>query len=240
MQDVKDVTYKPRKPAVLSAVRWAASISPPVICDPNSLQWIAGIAQPITTVMALIAVAFAARSARAASRSAAIADRGLQAQTRPLLSDMPREHYTDQEREVVLPGGRSRQVALSGAILVDDDEGWLSMPVRNAGRGMAQIERVDVDLAGASERPVKRAAGPSRRHVQPDGEIRLHVEPGRASLEFETFRGALAQGAGIILQVVYTDFAGQQRHTTFFHLERRAGAPWRAIDVWTIAGEPDT
>lgn len=128
---------------------------------------------------------------------------------------------------------------MSGEILADDEEGWLSMPVRNTGRGMAQIERVDVDLAGARERPVKRAAGPSRRHVQPGDEIRLHVEPGRASLEFETFRAALAEGAGIILQVVHTDFAGQQRQTTFFHLERWAGAPWRASDVWTIAGEPE-
>lgn len=198
-----------------------------VTCDPNTLQWIAVIGPTIATIAAVVGVVFAARSARVAAL-------GLEAQTRPLLTDVSPEPFTGQVSEIVSPGARSSRGAMSGEILADHEEGWLDMPVRNTGRGMAQIERVDVELAGARKRPVKRAAGPSRRHVQPGGDIRLHVELGRASLEYETFRRALTEGAGIIVQAVYTDFAGQQRQTSFFELERSGGAPWRVTDVWTI------
>lgn len=201
-------------------------------CEPNTLQWVAGVAQPLAALGTLAAVVFAARSASAASRSAAVAQQNLEAQTRPLLTPVPRGVY-EHEQEVQLPGGQSCMVQMSGEILENHEEAWLSVPVRNAGTGEAVIHDVRLEIAAVAGHRTLPGAESSRR-VQPGEEIRVLIAVGRHDTAYERFGDQLAEGAGLIFYVVYSDYAGRQRQRTAFVLERAGGRPWQIRDSWTL------
>src|SRR4051812_7880166 len=121
-------------------------------CDPNTLQWIAGVGQPIATAGAVIAVAFAARSARAANRSAGAAEQQVALQTKPLLTDVPLEPYLGPERSYRRPTGIWSKSAWRGEIPANVEELWISVPVRNVGRGLARLTDIELRLPTAARR----------------------------------------------------------------------------------------
>lgn len=203
-------------------------------CDPTTLQTIGDYAQLGVALVALAALVFAARSSAASRRSAAVAERTLAAQTRPLLTDVERQFYTDGlEHELLLPGGEARKTPMHGEIMAHEDEGWISLPIVNAGRGEAYIETVALDIAGVGGMTELGSAA-QRRHVQPGAEVRLDLAPGRVSLAWPAFKEAIDDGAGIIVRVGYLSIATDRVYDSFFELRRRGGGPWRVADSWVV------
>lgn len=188
--------------------------------------------QLVTAAVAVVALLVTARASKIAARSVGIAERALESQTRPLLTDVDRQRIEGPPREVVLPDGSARDTSWEGEIFADADEGWLSLPVRNAGRGEAIVEAIKVELPIAE---FELSAGyASRRHVQPGEETRIYVGPGRVNLAFGRLQQAIADGAGIIVHLTYSSPVTRSRQTTAFELERIPGAPWRAARMWEV------
>ncbi|HEV3002090.1 MAG TPA: hypothetical protein VGW75_15210 [Solirubrobacteraceae bacterium] len=185
------------------------------------METIGALTQPVAAVAALLAVVFAARSSRAAQRT-------LVAPTRPLLTDVPRARGQPRQ-EVDLPDG-SREVG-QGEIVEHAGDAWLSVPVRNVGRGMAIVDACRAEILTAD---VELSSGSvARPQVEPDAETRLPVWVGRASEHFPTLREAIARGAGIVARLAYTDIAGDQRQVLSMQLARRSAGPWYVEHRWT-------
>ncbi|HET6494684.1 MAG TPA: hypothetical protein VFH61_04860, partial [Thermoleophilia bacterium] len=173
----------------------------------------------ISIVGALVAVAavlVALRSARAAERSATVAS----AQLHPLLVDVPYEYYTDYEHEVPLPTGEIRKSAMRGEIMANFSEGWLTVPVRNVGRGPAVIEEVEVRLFAPDDTiaaPVPEAMTTSV--VAPGEETWIGIRVDASQNEHFTRAGH--QQGGISLVVVYADYLRGRRERATFDLGSR-------------------
>jgi hypothetical protein len=99
-------------------------------------------------VFAAVAGVIAALSAWFAKRSADTAERALEAQTRPLLTDVPHGSPLAQPKSFLIPGDREHRTTVSGEILVEGDEAWVSVPLRNVGNGVAKIETIELHGGG--------------------------------------------------------------------------------------------
>lgn len=115
--------------------------------DASTAETITAIGTAGAAVGTVGALWFAAWAAKSASASARIANRSLQAEARPLLLDVPYEHYTDFEHEFPWPGEGMRKTPMRGQISVDPTYGTFVFPVRNVGRGAALVESVSITLA---------------------------------------------------------------------------------------------
>jgi hypothetical protein len=137
---------------------------------------------------------------------------------------------------VRLPSGELQPVASHGEIIARADEALLFMPVRNAGRGEAVIESVELEIAASpGALHVVRGAA-SRRVIGPDGEIWLALWVGREAPAFEAYRDAISGGAGIIAHVGYSSVATGRRYASHFQLVRPVGTPWYTEHFWTTDG----
>jgi hypothetical protein len=201
--------------------------NPGVECGTNTLRDVGDFAALLAAVGAFIAVYFASRSAAAATRSA-------DAQTRPLLSDVPREHYLDQEREMILPGGEISRTAISGDIRADHEQGWISLPIRNTGKGLALIRAVRFTIPGIGS---PRDAGPGaarRSQVQPGEEVRVTVWLSAVDEDRPKLAEAIATMEPIVVEIEYTDLAGRQVQSSHLQLGPLPGdTAWRVTDLWT-------
>ena len=198
-------------------------------CAPSPLQQVGDIAAVLAALGAFVAVYFASRSAAAAIHTA-------DAQTQPLLSDVPREHYLDQEREIILPGREISRTAISGDIRADHQKGWISLPIRNTGKDLARIARIEVDITGAGA-PRQLTGAAARTQVQPGEEIRITVALSPVDDAREIFVQAIATMEPMVVGIEYTDFAERQRQTSYFQLGPLPGdLAWRVTDLWTIEG----
>ncbi|MGO9792153.1 MAG: hypothetical protein ACLP8S_22410 [Solirubrobacteraceae bacterium] len=108
--------------------------------------WITAIATGGAAVGTVGALILAAKTARSASESAKIANESLQSEARPLLLDMPYEHYTDYEHEYPWPEEAMRKTPMRGPILIDPAFGTFSVRVRNVERGASLVESVSLTL----------------------------------------------------------------------------------------------
>jgi hypothetical protein len=183
--------------------------------------------------IAVVAVAMAWRSARAAERSATLAS----AQLHPLLVDVPYERYTDFEHEVALPTGETQKSAIRGEILANFSEGWLTMPVRNVGRGPAIVEAVELHLIRAGMKiPVAVAEAMTTPIVAPEEEARIGVmvvDEGR-----DAFAEAGHRQGGISLTVSYADYLHESRERATFDLGTRSReTAWRVLGVTNAKSE---
>jgi hypothetical protein len=207
------------------ATAWSECVN----SDPSLLQEIGDVASVFLVAGTLAAVYFAFKSAAAATRSA-------DAQTRPLLSAVPREYYLDQEREIILPGREISKTAISGDIRANHEKGWISLPVRNTGKGLALIRRVQVEFpAGGKPREV--TGGSSWRQVQPDEEVRITAALLPIDNAYERFKDTIATMEPVTVGVEYTDFAGRQPQISYFELGPLPGdMAWRVRELWTNEG----
>src|SRR4051794_39188804 len=110
--------------------------------DASTAETITAIGTAFAAVGTVGALGFAAWAARSASVSAKTANEGLQAEARPLLLDVPYEHYTDGEHEYPWPDEGMRKTPMRGQIIVDPTYGTFVLPVRNVGRDAALIESI--------------------------------------------------------------------------------------------------
>jgi hypothetical protein len=118
--------------------------------DATTADWVTAGATGLAAIGTVGALVFAARAAAAAARSARTANDALAAQAKPLLLDVPYEHYTDYEHEYPWPGESMRKTPIRGQIVFDATSGRFVFPVRNVGRGVARIESFSVLLAEAA------------------------------------------------------------------------------------------
>jgi hypothetical protein len=119
--------------------------------DASTGETITAIATAFAAVGTVGALWFAAWAARSASSSAKTANESVQAEARPLLLDVPYEHYTDYEHEFPWPGEEKRKTSMRGQIVVDATDGTFVFPVRNVGRGVALVEHVEISVRGVGE-----------------------------------------------------------------------------------------
>jgi hypothetical protein len=176
----------------------------------TTADWITAVATSCAAVGTVGALGYAAAAAKSASRSATAANESLQAEARPLLLDVPHEHYTDYEHEFPWPGEGMRKTPMRSQILVDTTYGTFVFPVRNVGRGAALIEHFALTLNEVGETyseysgvavPVGEDAWLAAR---PDDHSAVRAALGRV---LSPVHGAMPY----ILSATYTDIAGKQR-----------------------------
>jgi len=138
--------------------------------DASTAETITAVATVFAAVGTVGALGFAAWAARSASTSAQAANEGLQPEARPLLLDVPYEHYTDGEHEYPWPDEGMRITPMRGQIMVDPTYGTFAFPVRNVGRGAALIEHVAISVNGV-DKPYREYSG----IAVPIGERRMAV-----------------------------------------------------------------
>lgn len=133
--------------------------------------------------------------------------------------------------ETKLPGMAARFVDPRGAlVLFGDDKIFLSVPLRNVGRGLAVIDGDDIELAGPLVGALEYRTI-QRRHV-PVGEttrIDLITHALRWQDSDEAVPGRGMFGVAWQLSVPYMDFAGGQRTTASLHIVCRGEhveGPW--------------
>lgn len=174
----------------------------------TTADWITAYATVGAAIGTVGALTFSAWAAKSASDSARTANNALQSEVRPLLLDVPYEHYTDHEHEYPWPGEAMRKTSMRGQIAVDNTYGTFAVPVRNVGRGAARVESVSLTLseAGVTHAEYSGAAIPAGEDAwlagKPVG---------------QEFVDALCSGLSpthgpmpFIFAIVYTDIAGRQ------------------------------
>ncbi len=175
----------------------------------STTDWITAIAAVFAALGTVGALIFTARVARSAAASANAANRGLLAAGRPLLLDVPYEHYTDPECEYSWRG-EIRKAPIRGQILVDATNGTFVFAVRNVGRGPARIDSFSIALAddGADYSEFAGVVVPA------GGDIWLAGDPDANAALVQRLRTVPSPVHGplpYLFTVAYTDVAGKQR-----------------------------
>lgn len=228
----------------------------PSTADP----WVEPALQAASVLATLLLAFLAYRAGRAALRTAEAAEAQTEAQVRPLLLDVPespgspassaRETVRFKDGlEALVPFGRIHAYAGSGT-------GYLSVPLRNVGRGIADLRGVEL-LVGSGG-----LAGSTRRPNVPPGETtRIEfVVPRDTERSYSDFFVIAAeqfysedydQPAGratpevpwdtegiVACQVSYTDLAGRQPTKTRIEVRRAAtDGSWSFHRVQHFVGE---
>jgi hypothetical protein len=191
---------------------------------PNALEWVIGVGQ-------IGAVALAAWAAKSAAGSARSAQLSTEAQERPLLLDVPYEHYTDHSNhEMLLPGNQIRLTGVRGEIFFDPLHGSFAIPVRNVGRGLARIESFALSLTGEPDAAVLFRADVAL----PVGEATYLVgEPQPGSRFHERLAAVpspLHYNGALTLEVTYTDYLNARQQRLEMRMGGRAqGTAWRVL-----------
>lgn len=178
--------------------------------EASTAETITAIATGFAAVGTVGALAFAAWAAKSASMSAKAGIEGLQAQARPLLLDVPYEHYTDYEHEYPWSDEAMRKTPMRGLISVDPTYGTFVFPVRNVGRGAALIEHVAITIDGIDE-PYREFSGVA---VPVGEDAWLTGKPNEGSGVAQALKRQPSPVHGpmpYVLTATYTDIAGKQR-----------------------------
>jgi hypothetical protein len=179
---------------------------------------LADLAQIASAVFAAAAAAAAWIAVRHAERQAQTADAALEAQTQPLLTDIPSRDPAGQREE-----NPSAEIRVGS----NDDIAWASVPVRNVGNGTALVQTV-VFVADGAE-----ADGAASNEVVPKGELArlrliLHRKAGSPSL-------AMAEGWHADRQfsvlVGYADASGRPRGALRLDVQNRNVSDRRWADA---------
>jgi hypothetical protein len=148
----------------------------------------------------------------------------LNAQIRPVLIDIPPpiddlEHYHD---DILYPGRTKSNVHRHGVEArfdVNSGDAMISVPMRNAGAGLAMIRAVSLEVGESAPtppvtmQPANVPAGESTR-------INFLAVPDHPA--FQTIEQALER-ANFSVVVAYSDLAGQQLTLSRFSVDRTAG-----------------
>jgi hypothetical protein len=133
--------------------------------------------------------------------------------------------------ETKLPGMAARFVdPRSAFVLFEGDKIFLSIPLRNVGRGLAVIDGDGVELAGPRVGALEYQTI-QRRHVPVGETTRIELVTGALGWQdsYEAVPGRAMFGIAWQLAVPYMDFAGQQRTTARLQIVCRGehvDGPW--------------
>jgi hypothetical protein len=160
--------------------------------------------------------------AESTRRQSEAAEAALNASVRPLLLDVPRHTYRP-----VVEGYRRQleQVDVSAIIAVADrDEVSLTVPIRNAGAGIALVVAVAITVArdGAIGEPVVPGEPPSA--VVAREEAAVFFEETGGSDQRVALEHLLTCGEDLVIEVAYTDIAGRQEAATLLYVTQTGQA----------------
>jgi hypothetical protein len=164
----------------------------------------------------------------AAYEQTRLAQLTLNAQIRPVLIDVP---GLVGVRDTIMYPGREKPIAGdAGFVHVDatDAEVLVSVPLRNAGAGVAMIRGLKLTLRTAIGPPSVRITPPN---LPPNerGRVSFRATPGDAA--FAPLSETIRAHRDFSVQVGYADLAGQQYTITRFDLYCYAGARWTVRQV---------
>jgi hypothetical protein len=177
--------------------------------------------------VALAGATFA--SVRSANRAARATERALLAQIRPVLvptrlDDPPEKVMFHDQHHVRVDGGRAVAEATDDAI-------YLAFTVRNAGNGLAVLDRWYLSLGQPNNDP-PRAIGAFRRLTRDiyvaDGDLGFWQGALRDPADefFATTRAAIDDHQPMSVDLLYGDYEGGQRTITRFALLPGADGSW--------------
>lgn len=166
----------------------------------------------------------------AAHEQTRISQLTLNAQIRPVLIDVPLDLAVEESlfypgREEPIAGHRGGVHVFSG-----DQEVMVSVPLRNAGAGLAMIRGIGMRLTVATPSApviIQPANVPAGEH----GRVSFRATPGDAA--FAPLSQAIAGQASFSIEVGYSDLAGQQYTISRFgvHFRSRAHTNWEVRQV---------
>lgn len=165
----------------------------------------------------------------ASQAQTAAAQAALRAQIRPVLIEVP---IVPGEREVleqvVWPNAPSTG-AYPGAVLahLHENVALVSVPVRNAGTGLAMIRGAHIRTGLAATETVPVVIDPANLPPGAQGRVNFRAEPGPTC-------DALSQafnGGNFSVVVTYADLAGEQLTTSRLDVYRRSRPPYSDWDV---------
>ncbi len=170
----------------------------------------------------------------ASNRLAETAQTTLEAQIRPVLIDMPLDLPAGPVETAVYPGARSEALMLHpGEVYVGvwnfgeaTDETMVSIPIRNAGVGLAMIRGVEMWFPTPCP-PSQIAIDPA--NLAPGEAGRVLVRAARGEPAFDQMNNVLLSGS-FSLRVLFSDIAGQRLFLTRFDVHRQNGF----LDGWIV------
>jgi hypothetical protein len=176
------------------------------------------LALTIATVALVLVTRAATDRARADARAALeLLRRQLAAGQRPLLVDVPPDvpvpadgpveaSHASRRSELQLPGMTDAALVDPREVFVasDGDRVYISVPLRNVGRGLAVVDEATVEIEGISLGPVEHRSV-QRHQVPVGGATRVDMVAIRRTED------ATPRGTAWELSVPYSDFVGEQR-----------------------------
>jgi hypothetical protein len=157
------------------------------------------------------------RQANAADSQSKAAEAALSASIRPLLLDVPRHTH----REILTgPFGRGGLQPVDASVIyavVSDSEVHLTVPVRNAGQGVALVTAAALTSIDAERvvRPVVTGGTPSAIAPREEDSVYFDDDDGPSNL-----RHLIEVGGDLVVEVAYSDAAGGQLAATRLYLIR--------------------
>jgi hypothetical protein len=147
----------------------------------------------------------------------------LKAQIRPVLIDVPLDLAI--EEPIFYPGRDEAVTGHRGAVHVggSDDELLVSVPVRNAGVGLAMIRGISLEIGTAIGPPAVMIV-PANVAPRERARVSFRATPGDAA--FAPVREVIQRNQTMSVVVSYTDLAGQQMTLSRFDLYFRSRAHW--------------
>jgi hypothetical protein len=207
----------------------------------------------VATAGGTLVLALATFSAvKSANRAARVAEEALLAGVRPILIPSREDDLAERVR---FGDGEIQTVAGHGAVFHIPTDGpnrgnvYLSIALRNGGNGLAVIQgwHVDIPTEGVASQDMPELN--LFRRQQRD----LYVPPGytgfwqgairdRDDPDYERLYGVDAAGGErrIVIDVLYSDYAGAQRAVVRFSISEWEGVPGDRADVlryWNVDGE---
>jgi hypothetical protein len=162
----------------------------------------------------------ALEAARAQTRLAQLT---LNAQIRPVLIQAPRGEgrpepiaYSDRSEPVHHPQGTPHVVAAEAEVLI-------SVPLRNAGAGLAMIRGVDLTLCSGMPGIPTRIEPPN---VPPHECGRVNFRATPADAAFSSISESVQQHRDFSVNVAYSDLTGEQQTITRFDVYTTAARGW--------------
>jgi hypothetical protein len=179
-----------------------------------------------TVALVLVTRAATVHARRAASAELDVLQRQLAAGYRPLLVDVLTTAPVPDDMDARLDVGQQPQGFDPRTVFVEVDAGkvFISVPLRNVGRGLAVIERSSVGINGPGlGEPEHRAV--QRSHVPVHETTRIDIVAAHA------VGGPIPTGTVWELRVPYADLAGGQRNVVSLQLVCRGDD---AQDTWLV------
>ncbi len=166
----------------------------------------------------------------AAREQTRISQQTLDAQIRPVLIDVPLDLTI--EEQLFYPGRNAPAAAHRGGVeaFASNEEVTMSLPLRNAGAGLAMIRGIGIRLTVATPTaPVM--IQPANVPTGEYGRVNFRATPGEAA--FRPLSQAIQSQSNFSIEVGYSDLAGQQYSISRFdiYFRSRAHTNWEVRQV---------